>query len=90
MFRRYGLSLIKKQTNLIFIFFNKTKKVLIMASTLIANSKVVGSDLEVTLTNGQSYTYAGAAGEKSKLDEASSKGNYFVTNIKPKYAHSKS
>jgi len=61
-----------------------------MASTLIANSKVVGSDLEVTLTNGQSYTYAGAAGEKSKLDEASSKGNYFVTNIKPKYAHTKS
>ena len=80
----------KNKPTLFLYFLTKPKKVLIMASTLIANSKVVGSDLEVTLTNGQSYTYAGAAGEKSKLDEASSKGNYFVTNIKPKYAHSKS
>jgi len=60
-----------------------------MASTLIANSEVVGNDLKVTLTNGHSYTYNGASGEKSKLDVAESKGQYFIANIKPKYTYSK-
>ena len=61
-----------------------------MASTLIANSEVVGNDLKVTLTNGKSYTYNGAAGEKTGLDGAGSKGQYYNQFIKPKYTHSKS
>tara|TARA_A100001037_G_scaffold96569_1_gene87985 strand:+ start:642 stop:827 length:186 start_codon:yes stop_codon:yes gene_type:complete len=60
-----------------------------MASTLIANSEVVGNDLKVTLTNGHSYTYTGAAGEQVKLEGADSKGQYFIANIKGKYAYSK-
>lgn len=54
-------------------------------SSVIANSKVAGNDLVVTLTNGKTYTYAGAAGEKGKLDGAESQGRYFNSNIKTNY-----
>ena len=58
-------------------------------SSLVKDYKAEGNDLVVEFVNGTSYTYEGAAQEEPKLAEASSKGQYFNTNIKGKYTFSK-
>lgn len=58
-------------------------------SSLVKNHTVAGNDLVIDFVNGTTYTYEGAASEQPKLEEASSKGTYFNTNIKGKYTYSK-
>ena len=58
-------------------------------STLVKTHSAKGNDLVVEFVNGTTYTYEGAAQEEPKLAEASSKGQYFNTNIKGKYTYSK-
>tara|TARA_Y100001958_G_scaffold126796_1_gene94517 strand:- start:82 stop:264 length:183 start_codon:yes stop_codon:yes gene_type:complete len=58
-------------------------------STLVKAHSAKGNDLVVEFVNGTTYTYEGAASEQPKLEGASSKGQYFNTNIKGKYPFSK-
>jgi hypothetical protein len=58
-------------------------------SSLVKTHTVAGNDLVIDFVNGTTYTYEGAASEQPKLEEASSKGTYFNTNIKGKYTYSK-
>lgn len=55
-------------------------------SSLIASAIIDGNDLIVELTSGKCFRYAGAGDQADPLAVAPSKGAYFNTQIKGKYA----